>query len=82
MGSFHEAGAPGGGEKGSVGRTERKGVGWGKRIDLGGTRSMKKQILKKTKNIENIKPEKMKSIKDKDGKIVKLISGQTTYISD
>ena len=41
-----------------------------------------KHVFKETEILENVNPQKMKIIKDKDGKIVKLISGQTTYIAD
>ena len=39
-------------------------------------------VFKETEILENINPQKMKIIKDKEGKIVKLISGQTTYKAD
>jgi len=39
-------------------------------------------VFKETEMLENINPQKMKIIKDKDGKIEKLISGQSTYIAD
>ena len=41
-----------------------------------------KHVFRETEILENINPQKMKIIKDNDGKIVKLISGQTTYIAD
>ena len=41
-----------------------------------------KHVFKETEVLENINPLKMKITKDKDGKILKLQSGQTTYTAD
>ncbi len=40
----------------------------------------KNHVFKETEILENINPLKMKIIKDKNGKVIKFISGKTTYI--
>lgn len=39
-------------------------------------------VFKETEILENINPQTMEIIKDKDGKIIKLISGLRTYLAD
>ncbi|MFT3701289.1 MAG: DKNYY domain-containing protein [Agriterribacter sp.] len=41
-----------------------------------------RHVFKETEILENIDPQKMKITKDKDNKIIKIQSGQTTYVAD